>query len=1503
MSFAALDAFHEPTREWFRTAVGAPTAAQVLGWRAIAGGGHALVSAPTGSGKTLAAFLTALDRLMFAPEPPAEERLRVLYLSPLKALGVDVERNLRAPLAGIAATAGRLGVPVRMPSVAVRTGDTPAAERARFRKDPADVLITTPESLYLLLTSAARDRLASVETIIVDELHAFAASKRGAHLLLSLERLEELRGGKPPAQRIGLSATIRPLEEAARLLGGGDVAAPDAPWIPRPVAIADAAAPKALDLRVETPLEDFAKLGEPLPEPKSGPVLAAEARRSVWPSIYPRLAELVRAHRSTLLFVNSRRLAERLAAGVAEAAGEPLVLAHHGSLARDLRRELEDRLKRGELRALAATSSLELGIDMGAVDLVVQIEAPPSVASALQRVGRAGHAAGATSRGVFFPKFRGDLLACAAAVEAMREGAVEPVRAVRNALDVLAQQIVAEAVAGPRAVDDLFRLVRRAAPYAELPRAAFDAVIDLLAGRTPSDDFAELRPRLIFDRDARIVRARPGAQRDAILGAGVIPDRGLYGVFLAGAPEGKPSRVGELDEEMVFETREGDVVVLGSASWRVVEITHDRVLVEPAPGEPGRMPFWKVERRGRDAEFGRRIGRLTRVLAEEPAPVAEARLRERHGLDAAAARNAVAYVVDQLAATGVVPSDRRIVAERFFDELGDRRVVVLSPFGGRVHQPWCGAVLRRLRERYGPSVDGLWTEDGLAFRLPESEEPAAAELFFPAPEEIEELALAALTDSPAFATAFREAAARALLLPRKRPGVRTPLWMQRKKALDLLAAAGRHPQFPATLEAVREVLQDVYDLPALKALLAETRSGAVRVSTVDTERASPFAASVLFAWTGAFLYDGDAPLAERRAQALAIDHGLLRDLLGEAELRRLLDPEAPGALERRLQGLAAPQPASAERLYDLLRRLGDLSREELSARVRPTAESAGAAETNALAGLDALVADRRVFALTVAGETRYVAAEDVARYRDALGCLPPPGTPTALLEPVADPLGDLLLRYARTHAPFAAAIVAARFGLGAAPVAEKLKTLAQAGRLLEGSFLPDGREIEWCDPDVLRALKRASTAKLRAAVEPVAAEIYARLLAERHGVATPSAGPEALGAALERLEGCPLPASDLFAAVLPARLRGFRSWDLDRMVAEGALVWAGSEASGPDDGRLALYSPEGFALLAPPPRPIPNESDLHRRVRAELGARGASFFADLSRRVGGFERDVLDALWDLVWAGEATNDTLAPLRARLFRGEARRGPDLRRASAFRTRQAGPPGSEGRWSLLERGETSPTRRAVAAAEALLARYGVVTRDAVRAEGAAGGFAAVYPVFREAEERGRVRRGYFIAGLGAAQFAAPGADDRLRALRDAAEIELPGRPAPPSVLAACDPAQPYGAAVPFPGEEPRPARAAGARVVLVHGRPVAYLARGERQVRTFPAADPAVRAADLRAAAEGLASLVDGARRRALLIAKIDGGEAAESPLAEALLARGFTATSKGLLLRTGARRSG
>jgi ATP-dependent Lhr-like helicase len=1467
---SALAQFHPTVATWFRSRLGEPTRAQTLGWPPVARGESTLLLAPTGSGKTLAAFLVAIDRLVREPPPARRRSARVLYVSPLKALAVDVERNLRVPIEGICAEAQASGVALHAPTVDVRTGDTPARDRARMARAPSDILITTPESLYLMLTSAARTTLAEVETLIVDEIHALVSTKRGAHLALSLERLEALRPATAPRlQRIGLSATQRPLDEVARLLGGFDGGSP------RPVTVVDAGARKDLELVVETAPssdEEPARAGAEDGKRRGG--------KSAWPGVHARLVELVRAHHSTIVFVNSRRLAERLATAVNDLAGEELCLAHHGSLARERRSAIEERLKNGELRSIVATSSLELGIDMGAVDLVVQIESPPSVASGLQRVGRACHGVGGVPRGVLVPTHPQDLVACAAAASAMRAGEVEETFYPRNPLDVLAQQIVAAVSIEPLGTEALFERYRRAAPFADLPRNAFDGVLDMLSGRYPSDDFAELRPRITWDRVAGRLEARAGSHRLAVTSGGTIPDRGLFGVFTAPGAGGEPGRrVGELDEEMVFELREREVFLLGASSWRAEQITHERVVVSPAAGEPGKMPFWHGDRAGRARAFGLRIGELVRKVASGASgPMA---LQQANALHAGTAAELVSYVQRQVQATAEVPSDEAVVLERFLDEVGDWRVVVMCPLGTRVLAPWAIAVADRLREKY-VEVDLHYTDDGMAFRIPACDEPPPPELFLPSPDEVEAQVTRALDGTALFASRFRECAGRALLLPRRDPRRRTPLWAQRKRAGDLLAVASRHPEFPIVLETYRECLRDVFDLPGLVGLLRDVAARRVRVTTVDTRAASPFAASVLFAFVARFIYDPDTPLAERRAQALTIDFERLRELLGESELRSLLDPAILDDHVRSLQRLTRPA-THADAVHDLLLGVGDLSADELRARCAPAHEGPE--------WLGELERARRIVRVTIAGEERWAAVEDAARLRDALGVRLPRGLPAALLAPAAAPLRDLVSRYARTHGPFAAADVAARFGLEPGALSADLALLLREGRLVEGAFLPGGTTPELCDREVLDALRRRSLARLRRAVEPVSPETLARLLPDWHGIPRKRRGRDALLAVVAELEGSPLVASALEEEILPVRIDGYRAWDLDALCASGEVVWAGVESVGASDGRIALYLADHEPLLARTPLPV--DGPLAAAVREVLARRGAVFFADVARTVGGFPNDVLDVLWQMVWAGEVTNDTLEPLRSRAhaLTSEAQRRQHPRHARAPRT---GPPGSEGRWSLrANRWGQAPadTDRRMALARSLLDRYGIVTRETAHAEGIAGGFAAVYEVLKELENRGRVRRGYFIEGLGGAQFALPGADERLRARRD------PREDAEPLVLAATDPASAWGAVLdwPAPAGDARPQRAAGALVVLHEGALLGWLGRGERDrpLLTFlPTTEPA-RSERARLLARALAARVDRGPARAMLLSTVDGEPAARSSLAPAFVAAGFTASASGL----------
>ena len=1472
----SLAPFSPAVRDWFAASFDAPTAAQSRGWKAIANGDHTLVLAPTGSGKTLAAFMWAIDRLASEP-PPLDTKLRtrVIYISPLRALAVDIEKNLRAPLAGIRHSAERATAPLaHEPVVGVRTGDTPARERRQLLTHPPDILITTPESLYLMLTSSARETLRGVTTVIVDEIHALAGTKRGAHLALSLERLEALTDDPP--QRIGLSATQRPLETIARFLGGQA-----ADGEPRPVTIVDAGHRKPMELEIVVPLEDMASIGQPVDLPTSGPAAAGPSRTSIWPAIHPRLLELIRAHRSTIVFVNGRRIAERLASQLNELAEEDLVRTHHGSIAREQRLEIEDALKSGQLRAIVATSSLELGIDMGAVDLVVQVESPGSVASGLQRIGRAGHQVGEPSRGKIFPKFRGDLLEASVVAERMLAGAIEETRVPRDPLDVLAQQIVAMCAVDEWRIEDLYAAVRRAANYSELSREIFLGVLDLLAGRYPSDGFAELRPRLVWDRKAEVVRARDGAGRLAITSGGTIPDRGLFGVFLVDG-----TRVGELDEEMVYESRRGEVFLLGASSWRIEDITRDRVLVSPAPGEPGKMPFWHGDKPGRPIELGRAIGAFTRELRGKHRDAALTRLRDEVGLDEWAADNLVAYLSEQVEATGSVPDDRTIVVERFRDEIGDWRVCVLSPFGNRVHAPWGLAIEARLEERFGPGAQVLWGDDGIVIRLPEAVDRIPVEDLLFEPEQLEQAIVEALPGTAMFASIFREASARALLLPRQRPGKRTPLWQQRQRSADLLLEAAKHPTFPMLLEATRECLRDIFDVPALQQVMADLRARRTKLVAVDTEHASPFAQSLLFRWIAVFMYEGDAPLAERRAAALALDRDLLRELLGSEELRDLLDPRAIDEVALELQRLADGRRArSADGVHDLLRALGPLTDEEVATRC----------EGDSTAWLSTLLDDGRAMRVRVAGEQCVAAVEDAARLRDALGVSLPRGLPGVFTGPVERPLHELLARYARTHVPFTAAHVIARLGAAPDRIEEALHDLESEGSLTKGGFTPGGAGSEWCDADVLRRLRQRSLAALRREVEAVDAAAFARFLPAWQGADRASGASDALIEAIGHLQGSAIPASILETDVLPARVRGYRPADLDALAASGELVWVGAGSLGADDGRVVLcYREQARALLAGRSGgdvAEPPEGDVHDAIRAHLADRGASFWTELVQAAGtADERALLHALWELVWAGEVTNDTLAPLRAFVRGGSAKvRAPQpARRPRPGGLRRAGPPAGAGRWSLttsLLEPRVSPTEAAHARALQLLDRHGVITREATLAEGSPGGYAGVYPVLKAMEEAGTARRGYFVAGLGAAQFAMPGAVDRLRAAREPHDGQ--GESAV-LVLAAADPAQPYGAALPWPEGHGRPARAAGAYIVLVDGALAAFLERGARTLTTFEV--------DAVLWADALASLVKDGRLRRIELVRIDGEPSGFSSHAQRLREAGFTDGYRGLMLR-------
>jgi ATP-dependent helicase Lhr and Lhr-like helicase len=1499
-----LGRFSTVTRDWFAGTFTAPTPAQADAWAAIADGRNTLVIAPTGSGKTLAAFLWAIDNLLGNHGAGT----RVLYVSPLKALAVDVERNLRTPLAGIARIAQRQGLPAPEISVGVRSGDTPPTRRRQLITNPPDVLITTPESLFLMLTSAARQSLTGVQTVIVDEVHAIAGSKRGAHLALSLERLDDLL--PRPAQRIGLSATVRPPEEVARFLSGS-----------APTTIVAPPAAKTFELTVQVPVPDMANL----------------ANNTIWPDVEAQLVDLIEAHNSTIVFANSRRLAERLTARLNEihaercgvelsneanpqvAGGAPaqllasgqtygaptlLARAHHGSVSKEQRAVVEEDLKSGRLKAVVATSSLELGIDMGAVDLVIQVEAPPSVASGLQRIGRAGHQVGEISQGVLFPKHRTDLIGCAVAVQRMLTGQIETMRVPANPLDILAQHTVAAAALEPLDADHWFDTVRRSAPFATLPHSAFEATLDLLSGKYPSTEFAELRPRLVYDRDTGTLTARPGAQRLAVTSGGAIPDRGQFTVYLATDSE-KPSRVGELDEEMVYESRPGDVISLGATSWRITEITHDRVLVLPAPGQPARLPFWRGDDAGRPAELGRAVGAFTGELASLDRDAFEKRCASL-GLNDYAADNLWRLLDDQRTATAVVPTDTTLLVERFRDELGDFRVILHSPYGLRVHGPLALAVSRRLRERYGIDEKPTASDDGIVVRLPDvdaADKPPGAELFVFDAEEIDPIVTAEVGGSALFASRFRECSARALLLPRRHPGRRSPLWHQRQRAAQLLDVARKYPDFPIVLEAIRECLQDVYDVPTLAGLMADIAARKVRVLEAETATPSPFAASLLFGYVGAFMYEGDSPLAERRAAALSLDATLLAELLGRVELRELLDPEVVAATGRQLQHLTTDRAArDAEAVADLLRLLGPLTTDEVAAR-------AGGADVGGW--LEGLRAAKRALTVSFAGQSWWVAVEDIGRLRDGVGVAVPVGVPASFTATVSDPLRELVGRYARTHAPFTTDDVAARFGLGLRVAADVLGRLAADGQLVRGDFSAEAIGDQWCDADVLRMLRRRSLAALRAQVEPVSTAAYARFLPAWHQVGSPTnAGLDGLAAAIDQLAGVLLPASAIEPLVLAPRVRDYSPAMLDELLASGEVIWSGAGSISGADGWVAFHTADSAPLTLPAAAEI-EFTEAHRAIVDTLAGGGAFFFRQLAH--GQITEAALKAaLWELIWAGWVTGDTFAPVRAmisggpgargratpahRLGRG-ARRPPRLSRYSvAHAQTRASDPTVAGRWSALPAPEPDSTLRAHYQAELLLNRHGVLTRGAVAAEGVLGGFATLYKVLTAFEDAGRCQRGYFVESLGGAQFAVASTVDRLRGYLDDVDRQRPEYRA--VVLAAADPANPYGAALPWPtaGEDSshRPGRKAGALVVLVDGALVWFLERGGRSLLSFTD-DPDAN----HAAAVALADLVAAGRVDSLVVERVNGEPALQlhdSPVYAALTDAGFARTPRGLRLR-------
>ncbi|WP_293784883.1 ATP-dependent helicase, partial [uncultured Aeromicrobium sp.] len=1410
----------------------------------------------------------------------------------------------------ISNVAVRQGTSFREVSVGVRSGDTPPAERRRLQAHPPDILITTPESLFLMLTSSARETLRTVDTVIVDEIHAVAATKRGAHLAVSLERLDTLLGR--PAQRIGLSATVRPHEEVARFLGGRS-----------PVTVVAPSSTSRMDLQIVVPVPDMTQLGprETHAGPPEGSAAQAIKDRdadhrsggTIWPHVEEAIVDRVLQARSTIVFANSRGVAERLTArlneayvervegeriapatrqpahlggvsGQSDGAPPTLARAHHGSVSKEQRALIEDDLKSGRLRCVVATSSLELGIDMGAVDLVIQVSSPPSVAAGLQRVGRAGHQVGELSRGVVFPTNRHDLVAAAVTAARMRSGDIEQLRVLANPLDILAQQTIAAAALESVDVEEWFETVRRAAPFAALPRSAFDATLDLVSGRYPSDEFGELRPRLVWDREAGTLIGRPGSQRLAVTSGGTIPDRGMFAVVLAGEDESGGRKVGELDEEMVYESRVDDVIALGATSWRIQEITHDRVIVVPAYGMPARLPFWRGDAVGRPYELGRAIGQFLREL-EQSGPPGDI------GLDGHAVANLTALVADQRAATGRLPTDQTLVLERFRDELGDWRVVLLSPYGRAVHAPWALAVGARILERYGVDGSVVAGDDGIVARIPDTDaEPPSADLFVIDPDELEDIVTREVGGSALFAARFRECAARALLLPRRNPRSRAPLWQQRQRSAQLLEVARQYPTFPILLETAREVLQDVYDLPALQDLARRIAGREIGLLEVTTEVASPFAQTQLFGYVGAFLYDGDLPIAERRAAALTLDPGLLAELLGRTDLRELLDPQVVETTERELQRLTPERAArSAEHVADLLRLIGPLSADEVAARTAPEHRSAAAD------WLSALRDQRRAIEVPVGGVLRWAAVEDAARLRDALGTALPMGIAAAHLEAVADPLADLVARYARCHGPFTTEEVAARYGLGTAVVGTALARLAEQRRVVHGEFHPSaaGRD-EWIDAAVLRKLRARSLAAARQQVEPVDALAFARFLPAWQHVGDRHRGVDAVLSAIDQLAGVPLPASAWESLILPSRVVDYQPAMLDELLAAGEVSWTGAGTLAGNDGWVLLVPGDLGGLHGGEP---PAAGSVAAELLEAMRGSGAFLFHQLQEILdSGRDSDqIVDALWELVWSGQISNDTFAPVRARVRSGGAhrtRRTPPrtrLHRGMRRPARPVLPPVASGRWFALETSQDATAAQLVRT-ELALHRHGVVTKGAVAVENPPGGFSAMYRVLREMEVSGAALRGYFVDGLGGAQFAARGAIDRLRA--HVREDDEPSADAP-VVLAATDPANPYGAALPWPDRETgghRPGRKAGALVVLHDGRLVLYLERGGKTLLTFT--DEPAR---LEIAAEGFVRTARALRLGRMTIHTSDGQPVADTPIGKALFAAGFETHLKGLRL--------
>ena len=1662
----AMASFSEPVRRWFADAFGAPTAVQAEAWQAIARGENALVIAPTGSGKTLAAFLWAIDTLMGEKARVAEagekwvRGVRVLYVSPLKALGADVDRNLQGPLSAIselaAVESARRGAKAPEIRTAMRTGDTPADERRKIARNPPDILITTPESLYLMLTSSAREALRTVETVIVDEVHALAGDKRGAHLSLSLERLDDLL--EAPAQRIGLSATVRPRDEVARFLGGA-----------HPVTVVATEAPPSLDLSVRVPVRDmtavpafggFAGAGDGTRQRGAGPrrapvenawksdralraVMAEGASpaphpdsrlgsSSIWPHIEAAILDEVLAHKSTIVFVNSRGLCEKLTARLNElyakrlgldaphsevagfwaAAGsgdatafgddavrgvptgsdamrgapgasfrsdigsttalvtEPAVViakAHHGSVSKEKRLQVERELKAGELPCVVATSSLELGIDMGSIDLVLQVAAPLSVASGLQRVGRANHQVGGRSQGVIFPRTRVEVIDAAVMAEGMEAGAIESTRLVRNALDVLAQQTVATVAMAPDGLpaDDWLACVRRSACYADLGRRSFEGVLDMLAGRYGSGEVAEFAPRILWDRETGLLTPRPGSQRLAVTAAGTIPDRGMFSVVL---PEGDARqgrrRVGELDEEMVMESRVGDIIALGTSTWRIKEIGADRVIVEAAPGRAARLPFWHGEAIGRPYETGRARGALVRALdggiaraaERDEAPINRSEegamapaLRDRltaDGLDEDARRNLAALIEAQRACIGAVPTDRRLVVETCPDETGDMRVILHSPFGRRVHEPWALAVAHRVTTALGFDPQAVASDDGIVLRVPAAEDALpGSDLFRFDSDELESIVRERVGFTALFAARFRECAARALLMSPTAPGKRAPLWQQRLKGGQLLEAARREEDFPIVLEALRECLQDVFDLSALHKVMDGLASGSIKMSEVRTAAPSPFAAPLVFGYLGEHLYEGDLPHAERQASLLSVDPTLLGELLGTGAVEDMLDTEVVARTVAELQRTADGWKArGAEGVADLLRELGPLTVEEIAVRTE------GGEVAVLLADLEAA---HRAFSAVISGEKRWAAADDGPRLSAVLGIVAPLWAQRE--GKLSRPLDGLAARFARTHGPFDSEEAACTLGVGVALAAESLERLAAEGRLVR--LGPD----RWADGAVLARLRSRSLARAREAVRPVPANAYVRFLLDRQDIARAGeptlAGIDGVAQVIAQFEGVALPMEQWEREVLPARVPDYRPAMLDELIAAGEVLWAASTVGEahpisffPTDSPLAPLPVDAQAGVAEASAAEPGELEdpsLDAIVRHVLVAQGPLTFraltdgaAQLAGPVARTDREVAEALQRLVWKGEATSDGLGFPRAGGLAAAASASaaggqtppPSRRRASSRRGRslhsearraaRAAVVGRQvastafdaalaGRWSALAPSGQSSTVQAVALVESLLDRYGVVTRDIALAAGVPGGLSTLYPVLRAMEEAGDLARGMFVEGMGPAQFAQR---ETVEALRASAQPADASAPASLVALPADDPACLFGAGIPWPdvawdaaGEAPaadsalvaaRPSRREGALVVVADGAPVLWAAPRLKSLLAFSADEKLLEAAVAALVASVRAALKRegaSAARRKIVVEHFNGRDVLATPAASWLQGAGLVRLPDGFRL--------